>query len=119
MNTYIIVIFAAVVAMAAAGWSNGYNGYGDDSYGYQHHGGYNDYQHHGGYNGYQQGLRKVHNGLAAPYNNAARQAGVNYVAEKVGASSGTARYYGVPGTGRNFGYSGYGNRYPSGRYGGY
>ena len=41
------------------------------------------------------------------YNNAVRQVGVNRVAEKVGASSGTARYYGVPGTGNYFP----GNRY--------
>ena len=41
------------------------------------------------------------------YNNAARQVGVNRLAEKVGASSGTARYYGVPGTGNYI----LGNRY--------
>jgi hypothetical protein len=36
-------------------------------------------------------LRPVYNGIAAPYNNAARQVAVNRAAEYKGASSGTAR----------------------------
>merc|ERR1712083_43859 len=52
------------------------------------------------------GLRSVGPyGVAAGYNNAARQEFVNKVAEEAGASSGTASDDGVPGTGKNFGYS--------------
>ena len=48
------------------------------------------------------------NGIVAPYSNEDRQTAVNHHAEYIGASSGTARYYGVPGTDINFGYGGYG-----------
>merc|ERR1711893_236026 len=58
--------------------------------------------------GYKPGFRRVYNGIAAPYNNAERQWAVNKKAEYVGASSGTARWYGVPGTGRHFGYGSHG-----------
>ena len=66
--------------------------------------------------GYGDGYRRVPNGIAAAYSNEDRQAFVNRRAEAVGASSGTARYYGVPGTNRNFGYAGYGG-YGYGGYG--
>ena len=46
--------------------------------------------------------------------NAARQAHVNHIAEKVGASSGTYRKYGVPGANRYYG----GAPYYGGAYGG-
>lgn len=49
------------------------------------------------------------NGISAAYNNAARQKAVNHIAEYVGASSGTARWYGVPGTGNYFPYRPYGH----------
>ena len=70
---------------------------------------------------YQPGFRRTYNGISAPYNNAERQEGVNYRAEHIGRSSGTARWDGVPGTGLNFGYRGYGyGGYGYGRgYGGY
>ena len=51
--------------------------------------------------------------------NGQRQAGVNYKAEAVGASSGTARVYGVPGTGvGGHGYSGYSGYNPGTYYSG-
>ena len=57
---------------------------------------------------YEPGFRRTYNGISAPYNNAERQEAVNYRAEHIGRSSGTARWDGVPGTGLNFGYRGYG-----------
>ena len=89
MNSIIAVVLAVSVVMAAASYP------GDDGY-Y----GYND-GYHGGRYGY--GFARTPYGLRAAYNNAARQETVNRIAEHVGASSGTARYYGVPGTGRYFG----------------
>ena len=44
----------------------------------------------------------MNTGIEAVYNNAARQKGVNRIAEYVGVSSGTAYRYGVPGTGNYF-----------------
>jgi len=59
-------------------------------------------------------------GIAAPYRNDFRQHVVNRVAELKGASSGTARYYGVPGSGRYYGYYNPGYYYGyQGYYGGY
>ena len=92
----VLVVLACVAACAMANYNRGYGGYGYDSYN-------------------KDGFRRVPNGIAAPYSNENRQASVNHRAEHVGASSGTARYYGVPGTNRNFGYRGYGY----GGYGGY
>ena len=93
-----LAVFACVAACAFA-----------DGYGHDHHG-YDSYN--------RDGFRRVHNGISAPYSNEDRQAYVNHRAEHVGASSGTARYYGVPGTNRNFGYGGYGG-HGYGGYGGY
>ena len=74
---------------------------------------------------YRPGFKRTQYGISAPYNNAERQEDVNYKAEYIGRSSGTARWDGVPGTGNNFGYYGYGyNRgydrgYDNDYYGGY
>ncbi len=76
-----LAVFACVAAMVAA-----------SDYGY-----------------YKPGFGRAYNGISAAYNNAERQEAVNYRAEHIGRSSGTARYDGVPGTGLNFGYHGYGN----------
>merc|ERR1719277_637046 len=72
-----------------------------------HHGllGHGLVGHHVGHPSLFGGLRSVGVGVAAGYNNAARQEFVNKVAEEAGASSGTAGDDGVPGTGKNFGYS--------------
>ena len=51
--------------------------------------------------------------------NGQRQAGVNYKAEAVGASSGTAPRDGVPGTGVGGGYGYYPKSYGYGPYPGY
>ena len=68
--------------------------------------------------GYQPGFHRTYNGISAPYNNADRQEAVNYRAEHIGRSSGTARWYGVPGTGNDFGYGyGYGHGYGHDNYG--
>ena len=83
MKSMTVFVFALLVAMATA-------------YGY---GGYHD-EHHRDY--YGDGFRRTPYGIEARYNNAERQERVNFVAEKVGASSGTARYYSVPGTGLYF-----------------
>ena len=80
MKSIIALIFALVIAMATA------SGYYNDGY----------------YGRYADGFRRTPYGIEARYNNAERQKRVNFLAEKVGASSGTARYYGVPGTGRYF-----------------
>ena len=48
------------------------------------------------------GFTRSNNGIQALFNNAARQRIVNNFAEKLGFSSGTAKYYGVPGTGLIF-----------------
>ena len=89
MNTLLLITLTALVAVVAAGYYDDYRGY-------------NDYDH--GYSGrYGYGFRRTPYGVEAVYNNAARQQRVNHIAEHVGASSGTARYYGVPGTGRYFG----------------
>ena len=96
MNSLIIVLFALVAGAAAYGGYNNNDGY------------YNNDPYHGNNNyGYGYGFRRTPYGAEAAYNNAARQKGVNYLAERVGASSGTARLYGVPGTGRYFGASYY------------
>ena len=104
MNTFIVALFA-LVAIAAA--SDRY--YDNDGY-------YGDNRH--GY-GYGYGFRRTNNGIEAAYNNAARQRGVNYLAERVGASSGTAYRYDVPGTGNYFGAPSYykGGNYGYGSYG--
>ena len=83
MNSIIAVVLAVSVVMAAASYP------GDDGY---YGGGYND-NYHGGRYGY--GFARTPYGLRAAYNNAARQETVNRIAEHVGASSGTARYYGA------------------------
>jgi hypothetical protein len=54
-------------------------------------------------------------GIAAVYRNDLRQLAVNHRAEAVGASSGTAAYYGVPGAGRYV----FDNRYPAYAHQGY
>ena len=91
MKSITAIIFALLVAVAAA--SVGYDGYRGDDY-------YRGDYYRGGY--YGDGFRRTPYGVEARYNNAERQQRVNHIAEKVGASSGTARYYGVPGTGRYF-----------------
>lgn len=63
MNTFIVIVLAAIIAMASAGYSGNYYD--------------NDYRY-----GYRDGFRRVPNGIAAPYNNAQRQLKVNYVAGK-------------------------------------
>lgn len=89
MNTAILICFVAVVASAMASYE--YNSHGSHGY--------------GGRYGY--GFERTGKGVEAVYNNAGRQKKVNHIAEHVGASSGTARYYGVPGTGRFFEGKGY------------
>ncbi|ELU14489.1 hypothetical protein CAPTEDRAFT_207294 [Capitella teleta] len=49
---------------------------------------------------YQPGFNRGPHGIAAVYRNDLRQVAVNHRAEAVGASDGTADYYGVPGAGR-------------------
>lgn len=65
------------------------------------------------------------NGIAAVYRNDLRQLGVNHRARAVGASDGTAAYYGVPGAGKyvvdnryGYGYD-HGDSYKGGAYSGY
>ena len=99
MNAVIVVLLVIVAIVAA---SDPYYG-NDDHYGNTQYG-----------RGYGYGFRRTYNGLEAAYNNAARQKGVNYLAERVGASSGTAYRYGVPGTGQYFGAPSY---YRRGSYG--
>ena len=98
MNSLIAVVLAVSVVMAAASPARN-----DDYYGGYYGGRYGD------------GFTRTSYGIRAAYNNAARQERVNRIAERVGASSGTARYYGVPGTGRYFGRN-YGYGYDEDRY---
>ena len=74
----------------------------DPYYGKDEHYGNTHYGH-----GYGYGFRRTYDGIEAVYNNAARQKGVNYLAERVGASSGTAYRNGVPGIGQHFGVPSY------------
>ncbi|ELT87262.1 hypothetical protein CAPTEDRAFT_192779 [Capitella teleta] len=61
------------------------------------------------------GFTRGPHGIAAVYRNDLRQLAVNHRAEAVGASDGTADYYGVPGAGkyvvdnRYLSYQGYGS----------
>ncbi|ELT96849.1 hypothetical protein CAPTEDRAFT_199363 [Capitella teleta] len=58
---------------------------------------------------YQPGFNRGPHGIAAVYRNDLRQVAVNHRAEAVGASDGTADFYGVPGAGKYV----FDNRYPS------
>ena len=104
MNAFIVALLAIVAIVAA---SDPYYG-NDDHFGNTQYG-----------RGYGYGFRRTYDGIEAVYNNAARQKGVNYLAERVGASSGTAYRYGVPGTGLYFGSPSYyrGNSYGPKSYG--
>ncbi|ELU09612.1 hypothetical protein CAPTEDRAFT_199573 [Capitella teleta] len=55
------------------------------------------------------GFTRGPHGIAAVYRNDLRQVAVNHRAEAVGASDGTADFYGVPGAGKYV----FDNRYPS------
>ena len=82
-----VVVFLTILVVVSAGY-----GYDENE---------NWYHLQTGYEGKDGFERSIH-GIHAPYNNAARQKLVNHYADKLGFSSGTAKYYGVPGAGHFF-----------------